>query len=113
MAALSLQNISAGNNSISYTAADAGGETIQFVPALFLGVKNGDVSAKQVTITAVKTSVDTGVAGALTVSDIVVSVPAGEERMIGIPAAYASAGVVAVSYDAVTSVTVAAQYVKI
>lgn len=85
-----------------------------YVPNAFLGVKNDDASPKQVTITAQTTSASTGsLAGTLTISNIVVSVPAGEERQIGVPAAYSNAGTISITYDAVTSLTVAAQYAKV
>lgn len=112
MALLAKQRISTGSNTITYTAAAAAGDTIEFVPGLFLGVRNDDVDSLVVTIAAVTTSANTGnLAGTLTVPSLVVTIVAGAEAMIGIPAAYASGGVVTVTYDDETSVTVAAQYV--
>ena len=114
MATLALQKITTGSNNPSYVAAAAGGDEFPFLPNVFFGVKNGDASPHTVTIAANTTSLKTGVsAGTLTISDIVVSVPAGGERIIGVPAAYAASGVVSVTYDAVTSMTVAAQYVSL
>lgn len=114
MATLTVQNIARTGLNPLLAAAAAGGD--QFAnpsdQRTFLWVDNADASAKQVTIAAQDTSVNVPGYGTLTVSDIVVSVPAGEARLIGpIPQAYNNAsGMVSVAYDDDTSVTVGAIY---
>ncbi|MCZ6721845.1 MAG: hypothetical protein O7A65_09920, partial [Proteobacteria bacterium] len=73
-------------------------------------VKNGDASAHTATVTVQDSSVTVAGFGALTKTNPQVSVPASGERWIG-PFAEAfndATGFVQVTYDAVTSVTVAA-----
>lgn len=107
MATLTVQQMDAAGLEPSYAAADAGGDEFTWSKWSFLHVKNGDASSHDVTITEQRTADIPGYAQA----DLVVSIPAGEERMIG-PLdrqAYQDVdGLVQVSYDGVTSVTVAA-----
>ncbi len=106
MAALTTQRIVGSGLGPTYTGAAAGGDTIEPGPRNFLHVKNGGAGAVTVTIDAVR-QCDQGFD-----HDLVVSVPAGADRMIGpVDAsrfARASDGRAAVTYSGVTSVTVAA-----
>lgn len=62
------------------------------------------------TIAAVQTTVKTGIAGDITVDDIVVTVPAttGRKKIGPFPPAYINAGIVTVVYSGTTSVTAGA-----
>lgn len=111
MTAMTLQKITGAGLLASY-AAVADGDTI---PAggsdrVFLHVKNGDTGSINVTVAATRATATVPGVGTLTVPDIVVAVPAGEDRMIGpFPPAYTAAdGTVTVNYDSVISITAAA-----
>jgi len=87
-----------------YTAADVAGDEFVNTGRKFFHIKNGDGSPHTMTIETPNT-VDT-----LAIADRDVVIPAGEERMIGPFAGGTyndSAGSVQVTYDAVTSVTLA------
>jgi len=105
MATLSVQTIPLAGVKPSYTAAAAAGDEFANNGRTFLHVKNSSVSAITVTLTT-PASID-GVA----ITDPTISVPGGEERMIGpFPQSIFNNanGRVAVGYSAVTDVTVAA-----
>lgn len=113
MATLTVQNASLDGLEPTYAAADAAGDEfsgqetgLAVTARVLLHVKNGDASPHTVTVAS---QVDTPPAGTAA-ADKVVSIPAGEERIIGrFPAGLVDAdGLVHVTYDAVTSVTVAA-----
>ena len=104
MAELTVQSISLSGVTPSYESAAAGGDTFANNGKVLLHVKNGSGSDVDVTITA------TGSYLGVDLEDLTITVGAGSEELIGpFPAnAFNSAGVVAVGYSAVTSVTVAA-----
>lgn len=113
MATLTVQEVIESGLNLSTTSAASGGDefTNSDDERTFLYVDNQDASAKQVTVTAQKSSTTRPGYGSVTKSDAVVSVPAGEQRYIGpFPGtAFNDAnGKVQVTYDAVTSVSVAA-----
>lgn len=106
MAALATQTIVPGGVAPSYAAAAGGGDTFTPDKDTFLHVKNGGGSPITVTI-AVPGNTRYGVA----TSDVAVSVTNAQERMIGpFPAEAfgdsALSGAAAITYSAVTSVTV-------
>lgn len=76
----------------------------------FLHVKNGSGASINVTITAQKTTAKVPGVGVVTISNLVVAVPAGAERVIGpFSDAYTDAnGNVVVGYSATATVTAAA-----
>jgi hypothetical protein len=106
MATLTPQAISIAGLTPSFSAASAGGDKLPPGTHIFLRVKNGGASAVTVTVAANPT------ASGLTVTSPTVSVAAAGDVLIGpFPSndfAAAADGLVAVSYSAVTSVTVAA-----
>lgn len=112
MADLTIQDIVEGGLNPAFgTASVAGDAVLNLNGDVFVAVKNGDVAVKQVTITAQDASETVAGFGALTKAHAIVSVPAGEERWIGpFPrkAFNDAAQKVQITYDAVTSVTVAA-----
>jgi hypothetical protein len=88
-----------------YTAADVAGDQVANDGRIFLHIKNADASAHTVTVASAATA-QQGLAAA----DLVVSIPASGERMIGgfAPRAWNDAqGNINFTYDAVTSVTIA------
>jgi len=113
MAAIVSQSVSPSGLVPAYTAASAGGDTIN-VPSgderTFIHVKNASASAVTLTINAVSPAQAKipGV-GLVTTPAISVSIAAASERMIGpIAAAYIDAlSNINLAYSAVTSVTVA------
>lgn len=109
MAELTVQDIDRSGLDVSLTAAEAGGDTFtQAAPDVFLYVDNGDASSKQVTVTAENSSKEVPNWGELSASDAVVSIPAGEFRLIGPFPLGPYTGTPAITYDDVTSVTVGA-----
>jgi hypothetical protein len=104
MATLTVQNIVRAGLEPSYDAAAAGGDEFANTGDEFIHVKNGDGSSHTVTIETPAT-VD-----GLAVADRDVAIPAGEERMIGpFPGSTYNDGdgMVQLTYDGVTSVTLA------
>jgi hypothetical protein len=85
-------------------AATSGGDTTQTGAGLFLALKNGDSAAHTVTLATPQT-----VDGDLTVSDRTVSVAAGKTSVIPLTDRYRdpATGRAALTYDGVTSVSVA------
>lgn len=112
MADLTIQKIVEAGLNPTLGAASGGGDAIlNLAGDVFLYVKNADATAKQITVTAQKTSKDVESYGSMTKANAVVSVPAGEIRLIGpFPRAAFNdaANKVQITYDAVTSLTVAA-----
>lgn len=106
MATLSVDSLDITGLNATYVAADVAGDAIPWSATAFLHVVNGDTVSHTATI-ASQFAARPGVAPA----DIAVAIPAGEERFIG-PfdrnLFRNSDGNVAVSYDAVTGITVAA-----
>lgn len=108
MAVLAVQNIAAAGLKPTYTAVNASDTAIlNQAQRNFLHVKNGGGAPINVTITAVKTSARVQGVGVVTIEDLVVAVPAGEERMIGpITEAYLDTdGEVTIGYSGTASVT--------
>lgn len=106
---LATQEISNLGLAPAYAAAAGGGDKIVGPDAdTFLHVKNG--SGVSVTVTVATPGKAAGTGG-LDIADVSVAIPAGQERMIGtFPAELyanpADAGKAAVTYSAVTTVTV-------
>lgn len=106
MATLSVQSVSRSGLNASFASAAAGGDQFTWGARRFIHIKNGDASSHTLTVASQYASDPQG----LTSADLTVSIPAGEERMVGpfSERAFAdSDGNVQLSYDAVTSVTVA------
>lgn len=104
MAKLTVQQVSLSGIDPTFSAADVAGDTFTNYGKSILVVKNGDTTAKTVTIASNVCSYGHN-------HDVVVSVPAGEERQIGnfSQDRFNNDGFeVSVSYDSVTSLTVAA-----
>lgn len=106
MADLTVQKVTTDGANPTMTAASAGGDTFTNDGHTFLIVNNSGASPITVTVPA-KTACNHGVK-----HDAVVSVPAGEERMLGFFEVTRfndpQTGKVSVTYSDVTSVTVAA-----
>jgi hypothetical protein len=117
MADLTKQDIVSTGLNPTFSNAGGGGsgagtdEILDNDGKTFLYVKNGNAGSIDVTITSEVTSKTIVGYGATTFSDLVVSVPASEERVIGpFPKTRFNDanGEVTVSYDEISSVTVAA-----
>jgi hypothetical protein len=104
LAELTRQTISRAGLDPTYATAAGGGDTVRVGPNLFLHVKNGDASPHTVTVVTPNTY------EGLAVADLAVTVPATDERMIGpIGDVFRGAnGLASITYDGVTSVTIAA-----
>lgn len=103
MAALSTQVVPLSGAAVAYTAAAGGGDTCQTGAGVLLMVKNGDASSHTVTLAT------PGTVNGLAIADRQVLVAAGSEVAIPVTNDYRapSTGRAAITYDAVTSVTVA------
>lgn len=108
MAELTLQTIDADGVEPEYAAVNSE-DTVKVNTAQrnFLHVKNGGGSSIDVTVTAVKTSARVQGVGVVAVGNLVIAVPAGEERMIGpFTEAYMDTdGEVTIGYSGTSSVT--------
>lgn len=103
MALLATQKLQITGTAPTYTSAAGGGDTVKAGPRTVLHVVNGDASPHTATVVVPGTRFGQALA------DVAVAVPAGEERFIGpLTSDLATNGVVSITYDAVTSVTVAA-----
>ena len=112
MADLSILDLSdEDGGAITFAAAATGGDKFVWDSRAFVVIKNDDVAAKQVTITASYTTITDSRYGELTRSNIVLSVAAGATAIIPpVPVAFrntADSNKVALTYDAVTSLSVA------
>ena len=106
MATLTTQPATAiGGRTITYTAASAGGDKVAPGPNVYLLVKNGSAAAITVTLDTTGTAFN-GVA----IPDTTVTVAAGTDAIIPITSDYRNTtdGLAAITYSAVTTVTVAA-----
>jgi hypothetical protein len=104
MAELTVQEVTLLGISPTFSAADSVGDTFKNYGKTIFHVKNGDTADKVVTIASNLCNYGEN-------HDIVVTVPAGGERQIGhfdTQRFNNNSFKVSVSYDAVTSVTVAA-----
>jgi len=114
MATLTRQQITSSGLAATYSSAAGGGDVVDNTDGkTWLHVKNASGSSINVTITAQVASAGFDGYGTLTVSNIVVAVAAGAEKFIGpFPrnAYNNSSNQLAISYSAVTSVTIAALY---
>lgn len=95
-----------GVNDATLTAADAAGDTFPSDTNKFFKVDNADASPHTVTVSVPVSDTVCGSYGKVSLSDIVISIPAGESRIFTLPLGYASGGKFTLTYDAVTSVTV-------
>ncbi len=111
MALLTAINIAMAGVAPAYAAVNAS-DTLKIDDSErnFLHVKNGGGGSINVTLVAVKTSGRIDGIGNVTVSNRVVAVANGAERMIGpIPPGFADAdGIVTIQYSGTSSVTAAA-----
>lgn len=103
MATLAIQTIGITGATPAYVSAAGGGDKVVPGQGSFIHVKNGSGGSITVTI-ATPELVD----GDLAVADRAVAVAGGAEAMISIPGRYAapSDGLAAVTYSAVTSLTI-------
>jgi len=110
MADLSIQDVTESGLNATYSAAEAGGDTFDNDSSnrTFLHVKNGDGSQHTVTVTPIDATKEVQGYGIMEKSTVEVDVPAGEERFIGPFPRAAFGGDPDITYDDVTSVTIAA-----
>jgi hypothetical protein len=116
MATLTRQKVIQSGLTPSYASAGGSGDVVDNSDGrTFLHVKNDGGGSINVTVTAQVSSLATAGHGTLTVSNNVVAVPAGQNRMIGpFPKqAFNNASKqLAISYSGTTSVTIAALYIE-
>lgn len=89
------------------TAADAGGDSFDSTATgLFFAVENTDAGAHTVTIVAPVSNTICPGFGELPITDLVITVGAGETQVFTIPVGYSAQGKFNLTYDAVTNVAV-------
>lgn len=112
MADLTIQDVIEAGLNATYDAAASGGDAVQNLQGeVILHVKNANVAARTVTIVAQGISKSVPDYGDMTKGNVVVNVPASEERFIGpFPKrAFNDANAkVQITYSAVTDLTIAA-----
>lgn len=104
MAILTAQALPLGGLQPAYAAAAGGGDQAPVGEKLVLHVRNDDASAKTVTVAT------PGTVGGLAIADAAQTIPAGGDAFIPLKASSfrdPATGRAAVTYSAVTSVTVA------
>lgn len=103
MATIATQLVTHAGIAGSFAAASAGGDACATGAGMVLVVKNGDSVSHTVTLAT------PGTVDGLAISDRTVTVAAGDEEYIGVPDLFKdpATGLATVTYDAVTSVTVA------
>ena len=114
MAELTVQQITETGGAATYVSANGEGDTADNNGNMFLHIKNGGGGAITATITALTTSVESGMYGELRKSNSATILDAGTEAFVGgfAPAAFNDGnGEIAITYTAVTSLTIAALYV--
>jgi hypothetical protein len=114
MAELTVQQITEAGGAATYVSAAGGGDTADNNGNMFLHIKNGGEDGVTITITALTTTVDSGMYGDLTKANASILIAGLGEAFIGgfAPAAFNDGnGEVAITYSAVTSLTIAALYV--
>lgn len=109
MAALTTTVVGLDGAAVPYVAAASGGDTCQTGAGVVLLVKNDDASSHTVTLAT------PGTVNGLAIADRAIAVAAGAEVAIPVTNAYRnpSTGRAAITYDAVTSVTVAVMRVPV
>lgn len=110
MAELAIQEFDR-TGAITLSAAASAGDTFKGVPGNIIVARNADSSTATITITAVNDPLNTVEAGSLDIPNITVVVPAvsgavSGVKVIHVPSAYVSAGVVSMTYDSVTALTI-------
>lgn len=110
MAKLTVQSIVEAGITPSFAAADVAGDTFVNDDRTHFHIKNGGGVSVTATFTAQKTNLAAQRFGNLTLADRVVTVAASAEAIIPAPPGIFNngSGEVAVTYDVVTTVTVAA-----
>lgn len=103
MAALSATTVGLGGATVAFAAASGGGDTCPVGNGVVLLVKNGDAGSHTVTL------VTPGTVNGLAIADRAVAVAAGATVAIPITRDYRNptTGLASITYDGVTSVTVA------
>lgn len=103
MAALTTKIAGLDGTALTYVAAASGGDTCETGPGIALLIKNGDSESHTVTLET------PGKFKGLDIEDRAVAVAAGAEAAVLVTSDYRdpSTGLASITYDAVTSVTVA------
>lgn len=114
MAELTLQQITEAGGAVTYSSAAEAGDTADNSGNTFLHIKNGSGGSITVTITAQTTTVENTIYGDLTKANASIAVEGSGEAFIGPfkPAAFNDTdSEIAITYSAVTSLTIAALYI--
>ena len=86
-------------------AADVAGDTVVAASGQMVVMENTDAGAHTLTVATAATDVETKY-GACPVSDLVITVPAGEMHAFTIPVGYQTTGNLAWTYDGIVGVSI-------
>ncbi|MCK5614631.1 hypothetical protein KAR91_72875 [Candidatus Pacearchaeota archaeon] len=88
-------------------AADAGGDTIASASGLMFRGTNTDTSSHTITISAPTSTASCPPFGTVSISDLVITLPANTgDVSFTVPAGYTASGLFTMAYDAVTNVSI-------
>lgn len=109
MTTLDVEDVAEAGLDATYNAADAGGDDFQNDSSgrIFVHAKNDDASSHTVTVSAEESTLTVPGYGEVSKADVAVSIPAGEDRFIGPFPRFAFGNMPAITYDDVTSVSIA------
>lgn len=107
MALLSTQKVTKSSAGLTLVAAEAGGDTFANDSQTFVQAAKSSVGTTTITIAAVTDPIITPEAGSLTVPDIVITVPAEGNILFSVPPSHTALGIVSMTYDSETDLTLA------
>ena len=107
MALLSVQKITKSSAGLSLAAAASGGDTFVNDAGTLVQADKSSVGTTTITIVAITDPLITPEAGSLVVPDIVITVPAEGNILFSVPQSHTSVGIVSMTYDSETDLTLA------
>jgi len=111
MALLSVQKVTKSSAGLSLVAAAAAGDTFPNADGVFIQADKSSVGDTTLTIVAITDPLITVEAGSLVVPDIVITVPAQGNILFSVPPSHTSNGIVSMTYNSETDLTIAAAQV--
>lgn len=107
MALLTVQKVTKSSAGLSLAAAAAAGDTFANADGVFVQADKSTVGTTTITISAVTDPIITPEAGSLAVPDIVITVPASGNILFSVPQSHTALGIVSMTYDSETDLTLA------
>lgn len=111
MSLLTVQKVTKSSAGLSLVAAAAAGDTFPNADGVFIQADKSTVGDTTLTIAAVTDPIITPEAGSLAIPDIVITVPASGNILFSVPPSHTALGIVTMTYDSETDLTIAAAVV--